>query len=420
MFTTTESPVASVPNVTAITQPGALTGLYSRSRKAAVLVILLLSWILANADRVAMSIAIIPIRHEFGLTAQSAGVVLSSFYVSYALMQLGAGWLSDRMGSRTILVFSVACWSIFTSLTGVAGGVASLLLIRVLFGIGEGGFVPASTVTIAEAFPVKERARAKSLVIGASLLGSAIGSGGIAALIHNYGWRFAYHVFGAIGIVIAIALLVIVKKSSRKGSGQRAVNFGTLLRSPVLCKTMGIFFCCNIVYVGLIAWMPTFLMKTRHIDILHVGAMSAVPYLIAFGTLNLVGWLLDKLGNGRERLFMAIGSSMIIVFLALMAFSDSLPVLVTFWTLCMVGYSFVYGPVFAIPLKHLADTSAGGAAGIINFGGQAAAAVSPFVIGTLVDFTHGAYTLAFLFLLTAGFGALAISLMWRPARISQA
>jgi MFS family permease len=102
-----------------------------------------------------------------------------------------------------------------------------------------------------------------------------------------------------------------------------------------------------------------------------------------------------------------------------MAFSDSLPVLVTFWTLCMVGYSFVYGPVFAIPLKHLPDTSAGGGAGIINFGGQLAAAVAPVVIGTLVDFTHGTYTLAFLFLLAAGLGALTISLMWRPARAQQ-
>jgi ACS family hexuronate transporter-like MFS transporter len=410
MKTITEMPAAPFA-----VESGSVASLYSPLRKTAVLVILLLSWILANADRVAMSIAIIPIRHEFQLNASMAGLVLSSFYVSYALMQLGAGWLSDRMGSRTILVFSVACWSVFTALTGAAGGIASLLLIRVLFGIGEGGFVPASTVTVAEAFPVKERARAKSLVIGASLLGSAIGSGGIAALIHTYGWRNAYEVFGAVGVAIAIALWLIVKKSApRPASARAAGGYRALLRSPVLRTTMIIFFCCNIVYVGLISWMPSFIIKTRHVDILHAGALSAVPYLISFVFLNLVGWLLDKVGHGRERLFMVFGACMITVFLILMATAESMPLLLTFWTLCMIGYAFVYGTVFAIPLKHLPDTVVGGAAGIINFGGQLAAAIGPLVIGALVDATHGEFVLAFLFLLAAGVGAIVFSLLWKP------
>jgi MFS family permease len=407
--------LAEAPAAPFVAEPGSVTSLYSPWRKTAVLVILLFSWILANADRVAMSIAIIPITHEFQLSASMAGLVLSSFYISYALMQLGAGWLSDRMGSRTILVFSVACWSVFTALTGAAGGIASLLLIRVLFGIGEGGFVPASTVTVAEAFPVKERARAKSLVIGASLLGSAIGSGGIAALIHTYGWRNAYEMFGAVGVAIAIALWLIVKKPVRGTARARAAGgYGALLRSPVLRTTMIIFFFCNIVYVGLISWMPSFLIKTRHVDILHAGVLSAVPYLISFVFLNLVGWLLDKVGHGRERLFMVFGACMITVFLMLMATAESMPVLLTFWTLCMIGYAFVYGTVFAIPLKHLPDTAVGGAAGIINFGGQVAAAVGPLAIGALVDATHGQFVFAFLFLLAAGFGAIAFSLLWKP------
>ncbi len=80
----------------------------------------------------------------------------------------------------------------------------------------------------------------------------------------------------------------------------------------------------------------------------------------------------------------------------------------------MIGYAFVYGTVFAIPLKHLPDTAVGGAAGIINFGGQLAAAVGPFAIGALVDATHGKFVLAFVFLLAASFGAVAFSLLWKP------
>ncbi|RAM63623.1 MFS transporter [Herbaspirillum rubrisubalbicans] len=387
---------------------------YNRSQKIFVLVTLLLSWILANADRMAMSVSIIPITKEFALDAESAGMVLGSFYISYALMQLAAGWLADRFGSRKVLVFCVACWSVFTSMTGVAGSFFGLIVIRLLFGLGEGGFAPASTVTIAEAFPKPERARAKSLIIGASFLGSAVGTGAIAALIHAYGWRFAYHAFGVVGVVVAVILWFAVKDSPARAAGARKKGlFRSLFGKMVLKKTMLIFFFSNIVYVGLISWMPTFLVKTRDIDIVHVGAASAIPYLVAFATLNVVGWLLDKAGQGRDRLFMSVGATMVIVFLGLMAVATSLPWLLAFWTLSLVGYTAVYGTVFAIPLKHLPDESVGTASGIINFGGQVAAGIAPVVIGMLVTVGKGSFNLAFVFLLAAGVGALLLALSWK-------
>lgn len=387
---------------------------YGRRQKVFVLITLLVSWILANADRMAMSVAIIPITQEFSLDAKAAGLVLGSFYISYAAMQLVAGWLADRFGSRAVLVFCVGCWSVFTSLTGMAGSFAALILIRLLFGLGEGGFAPASTVTIAEAFPRPQRARAKSLIIGASFIGSAVGTGAIAALMHANGWRFAYHVFGAIGLVVAAVLWFAVKPSPQRQSAARPERlFGDLLRDTVMRKTMLIFFFSNIVYIGLISWMPTFLIKTRNIDILHVGIASVIPYLVAFAALNCVGWLLDKAGEGRDRLFMSLGAVTVILFLGLMMFVDSLPALLTCWTLSLVGYTAIYGTVFSIPLKHLPDNSVGTASGIINFGGQVAAGIGPITIGWLVSASGGTFGVAFGFLIASGLGALAIALTWR-------
>jgi ACS family hexuronate transporter-like MFS transporter len=135
---------------------------------------------------------------------------------------------------------------------------------------------------------------------------------------------------------------------------------------------------------------------------------------VAFASLNVVGWLLDKVGQGRDRLFMTIGASMVVLFLALMAIATSLPLLLTFWTLSLVGYTAVYGTVFAIPLKHLPDESVGTASGIINFGGQVAAGLAPVVIGMLVSASHGRFVLAFSFLLVAGVAALLIAATWKP------
>lgn len=393
---------------------GDVSTTYSGARKAFLLVTLLVAWILGNADRMAMSISIVPITQDFNLDARSAGLVLSAFYVSYSLMQLAAGWLGDRFGSRVVLVFSVACWSVFTGLTGFASTFAVLFAIRVLFGIGEGGFGPASTVAIAEGFPHAERARAKSLVIGASFLGSAIGSSAIAAMIHSHGWRYAYHAFGVVGIVVALVLWLAIKPAARRTHAADRPGFRALFKLPILRKTMLIFFFSNIVFVALISWMPAFLIKTRHIDILHAGLASSIPYVVAFACLNGVGWLLDKAGQDRERQFMLAGGTIVVVFLAAMALAHSLTALLVLWTLCLVGYTVVYGTVFAIPLKHMQDASVGTAAGIINFGGQLAAAIAPTMIGMLVDLTPGRYLCAYGALLVAALGAVLVALTWQP------
>ncbi|RAS21120.1 MFS transporter [Paraburkholderia bryophila] len=90
----------AMPPLSATAADAAKTAIYSGKRKAFVLVMLLVSWILANADRMAMSISIVPISKDFNLDARSAGLLLSAFYVSYSLMQLVAGQLSDRFGPR--------------------------------------------------------------------------------------------------------------------------------------------------------------------------------------------------------------------------------------------------------------------------------------------------------------------------------
>src|SRR5580692_10510441 len=102
---------------------------FSRLQKAACLSGLFLAWAVGYADRILMSVAIIPISREFSLDASQAGMLLSAFYVSYALMQLAGGWLSDRYGSRIVVVACIVTWSVFTSATSVAWSFASLLVI---------------------------------------------------------------------------------------------------------------------------------------------------------------------------------------------------------------------------------------------------------------------------------------------------
>ncbi|RDK05391.1 MFS transporter [Cupriavidus lacunae] len=393
----------------------AVTTHYSGTRKVVLLIALLAAWVLANADRIAMTISIIPMRTEFSLDAREAGLVLSSFHVTYALTNLAAGWMADKFGSRRVLVFCVASWSLFTSLTGFAWSLASLVAIRGLFGIGEGGFSPSSSVTIAEAFPKERRARPKSLIIGATFIGSAIGSGWIASMIHTHGWRFAYHVLGGAGIVMAVILWFVIKDSPLQDpSVKKAARPGlkALFRTPILRRTALIFFFANMLNVGLISWMPTYLVQTKQVHLLTAGVAASLPFVFSFISLNVVGWLLDRYGEKRERLFLAGGAFSMMVFMALMVISSELWVLMTFWTLCMMSFTFVYGTVFAIPLKHLPDSLIGTAAGVVNFGGQLASAISPTVMGFLIVHAAGSFVPAFLFLIAAGVCCFLVSITW--------
>lgn len=395
---------------------------YTRARKTAVVGTLFIAWLIGYADRIAMSTSIIPIQKEFSLGAESVGYVLSAFYLSYAIMQIGGGWLSDRFGSRTVLVFCVASWSLFTGLTGMAWSLASLIAIRLLFGIGEGGFAPASSVTIAEAFPKSERARAKTFVMSGVMIGTAAGSGFIAAMIHGYGWRAAYHVLGLVGIVVAAALWLVIKKPGGPKSAGRAVPRASgakllqLVRTPAVWKIVLIWFFGNITALGLQSWMPSYLAKTHKIDILHIGLASAVPYLISFAGFNGVGWLLDKVGQGREALFMAGGALVSAIALALMLSTQSLGLLLAYWTLGMVAYNFVYATVFAIPLKYVPPDMVGSATGIVNFGGQMAGVVAPSTMGLLIAHYDGSFVPAFVFLLCSGLVAAGIAASWRLDR----
>ncbi|MGE5702748.1 MAG: MFS transporter, partial [Clostridia bacterium] len=156
--------------------------------KYLVLVLLCFGWIINYFDKVAINVAVIPISQEFGLSETQVGLILSSFFLSYAIMQPIGGSLADKFGSRKIILVSVVVWSLFTILTGAAWSFLSLITIRFLFGIGEGSYPSASSVAVAESFPPHERARAKSILTSATTIGAVLATLVAASLSKHFGW----------------------------------------------------------------------------------------------------------------------------------------------------------------------------------------------------------------------------------------
>ena len=166
-----------------------------------VLVLLCALTTLTYMDRICISIVGVRIKAALHLSNEQFGWVLAAFALAYAIFEIPSGMLGDRIGPKKVFIRIVIAWSVFTALTGLATGLASLLIIRFLFGAGESGTYPNSILTVSRWFPVSETGRALSWVGIGSQIGAALAPLIIVPIAMAYGWRAPFFVVGAIGLV---------------------------------------------------------------------------------------------------------------------------------------------------------------------------------------------------------------------------
>jgi ACS family glucarate transporter-like MFS transporter len=178
-----------------------------------ILLLLLLISIITYIDRVNISVTARQMMPALGLTDLQMGQIFSAFVFGYALFQIPGGWLGDRWGPRRVLTFAVIWWSIFTALTAVAptlplanliGIMGSLMVVRLLIGIGEAAALPNFNRAVANWHPPHERGLGIGITIGGIGVGSALTPPITAWIMVNYGWQTAFYVAGGLGIVIAL------------------------------------------------------------------------------------------------------------------------------------------------------------------------------------------------------------------------
>src|ERR1700723_1012396 len=124
-------------------------------------------------DRQVLSTARPVIMKELGITLAAMGWVTFGFRMAYALFQIPGGWLGDTIGARRALTLIVTWWSAFTAFTGMAWNTASMLVIQVLFGMGEAGAFPIATRSLARWLRPSDRGFAQGITHAGSRLGAA-------------------------------------------------------------------------------------------------------------------------------------------------------------------------------------------------------------------------------------------------------
>ncbi|MDR3594650.1 MFS transporter [Clostridium sp.] len=367
-----------------------------------ILAILFLAWTFGSFNKIAINVAAIAISKEFGLNASQIGLIMSSFFISYAFMSLMGGYLADKFGSKKVVTTIMVLWSIFTCLTGVAWSFTSLIVIRFIFGACEGGFPSASSVTIAELFPKEKRARAKSFLVSSSAIGAAFGTIIVSKFTVSTGWRSAFDFFGICGLIIAAVFFAVFKGMGYEGEKDKnltKVPLKEVLIIPIVWKMTIMQFSIGVFMWGMNSWMPSYWVKVRHLDMITMGKLSSIPWIITFVCMNFSGWILDKLMAGRERVFLSITFAITGVFTYFMYNAGSVTLAIFYLTITTVAIGVSSTAIFVIPLKYMKRESIGTATGILNFGQQLAGILAPSIMGYMITIFNGSYTVVFLFVI---------------------
>ncbi len=354
-------------------------------------------------DRANLSLALPLLQREFGLGPAKAGLILSGFFWSYAIMQLPAGWAVDRFGPKRVYAFAAAWWSVFTMATALGRGTASLLGCRILLGAGEAGAYPCNAKVTSLWFPRSERAFASALFDSGSRVGSALSWPIVGLLISFCGWRTAFLVTGLLGFAwIAVWLTRYRDPSPQErapeeprspdAGGAGAVSWSGLFRYRTIWGMCLGFFCLNFVIYFFITWFPSYLVQARGFSMLRVGSLGAVPALCAVLGGWLGGYVSDALVRRGCSLTVARKTCLVggMLLSASIALAARVPSEAAAMALFCLSYSSL--PADVAPTQaHVASI-----AGIQNFFSGVAGVLTTTFTGVVVSLTHGSFVLPLL------------------------
>lgn len=377
-------------------------------------------------DRATISISLPYMTDDLHIGPEWQGVILSMFFVTYALGQLPAGALIDRYGEKKMFAIGGLIWSLVTVATGFVRGIGSLLVARLALGAGEAPAYPSCAKSVSRWFPVRERALANSVWDNGARAGTAVAAPVVTALIAWQGWRMAFWVTGGVALLWVALWLKAYREPSAAGgisaeerayvtaggarleetpaedSGKAApegpaVRWRDLFRYRTVWGMMIGFFCLNYVIYFFITWFPSYLVDARGFDLLKLGFYGALPGLVAIGGSLLGGWTSDTLLRRGWSVTRARKTCLVcgMLFSSVIAFAVLVPSAMWALTLLSVSYAslaFSAASVASLPAdvaptpRHVASLG-----GIQNFASNLAGVLGSTTTGLLLGFFNHSF-----------------------------
>lgn len=372
-----------------------------------VLALLLVGGIINYLDRASLSLAAPEMIKDLGLTATDIGLMGTVFSWTYAVMQLPAGWLVDRFGSRPVYSIAIAVWSAAIAAMGVCSRMPQFLAVRVGLGVGEAPCFPTSAKITAERFPRSKRGLATAIWDSSSKWGPALAPLVLIPVLTAFGWRSLFFVIGAVGIAFSVLFWCTFRNSRRaardeaaEGGTAERVSWGRLFTERTMWGLMLGYFCTIWVWNIFLTFLPLYLLQTQGLKLSTLGLYASIPWC---------GGIIGELAGGYvsnrlitrglpaltvRRGLMAVCTVLAGVSVVLLPTVHGLTGTVVTLTLALGFVSAVTGGAWALAGDVAPRRLVGSVGAIQNFGGYFGGAFSPLVAGMIVD-TTGSWSLAF-------------------------
>jgi MFS family permease len=370
-------------------------------------------------DRVVLSIAMPTLSQEFSLTPISEGWLLSAFIWIYVILQVPGGVLLDRMGTRRLTALAVGFWSLATAATSLSFNYLTLFITRILLGIGEAPTFPAGIRAVREWAPMRERAWATAIFQSGPAFGTATSAVVVGWMLTTIGWRAAFAVSGSIGLIWVAIWLIFFRDPSEarflstaerdmilaERSPGGTTGIGLSIAQLMQYRTMwGLFLvqgCVNYTQYLALTWLPSYLVRSRGINLLNSGVYLAIVYLGACA-ITLIGGRISDAVLTHEAAQRGMRRHVLVFFCALSCAMLAVPFVTTTWglllalTLSLAGVQSALGANYSLVSDLVrAGGGIGKAVSWLQLGGNIFGLAAPILTGYIIAAT-GSYTSAFM------------------------
>ena len=413
-----------------------------KSQRWFVVGLLFLAGVINYLDRAALSIAAPLIQKDLNFSHAQMGIVFSSFFIGYALFNFIGGVASDKIGAKKVFGASMGIWSVFCGATALASSLGSLIVLRVLFGMGEGPFSSSNSKMVNNWFPRREVASAIGVISSGTPLGGALAGPVVGYLAIRFGWRWAFVAIMVLGLMwlvlwslttterpqqnkrVSASELALIVEGQQQASSMESAPAGEklglrfYLKQPIVLATAFAFFSYNYVLFFFLSWFPTYLMEAHHLSLHDMSIATVIPWVLGSIGLAAGGFITDMILRitgkpllaRRMVLSVCLGAAAVCV-----GFAGRVESMQGAVALMSVSIFFLYvtGAVYwAVIQDTVRRENVGGVGGFVHLLANLAGVIGPAVTGFIVQATHGAYGSAFVLAgAVAVLGALC-SLIW--------
>ncbi|MCU1266959.1 MAG: major facilitator superfamily 1 [Acidobacteria bacterium] len=409
------------PRTEAMTTAG---GFKLRGLRWWIVGLVFLATLINYVDRLTISVLPPVITKDLGLSNTEFGGIVVWFLFAYTISQGVSGKVYDKVGTRLGFTFSIIIWSVAAMAHAFARGLTSLSIFRFVLGFGEAGNWPGAAKTVAEWFPVRQRAFGMAIFNSGAAIGSVLAPPLIVFLQLKYGWQTTFLVTGTLGFLWLVLWLLFYQTPERhpwltneefrliregqsspdggkefaaqnESEAEAAPRWRDLLRYRQVWGIVIARFLTDPVWWLYITWLPLYLANARGFSLAKIGLFAWVPYVAADAGSLAGGWLSGFLiGRGwtvdRARKVVILCAALLMPAGIIAAFVSSPMAALALIGVVLFGFQVWINNVQTMPSDFFSVKAVASVAGLGGTGAGIGSMIFIFTTGWVVD--HFSYT----------------------------